>query len=134
MNVKFIAVSKVNNLETVMVNVSHIIEIYELKNDCSFLVFSIDGKERGLRVNDSVDFLFSRLDIASQFVELITVDHERVFVNISHIITIYSCSEDETFIELKIKRGRSYGLRIAKPIRSVLWNIDYAVMRKNKDG
>ena len=125
MSNKFIVVTRASNLDTVVVNVSHISHIYELDDNCSFIVFYVDNKvESGLKVTDSVDELLNQFDGASPFVELETILKERVFVNISKIITIVAESENVTFVELYTKRRKSYGLKIAMPIREVLNRVE----------
>ncbi len=134
MSNQFIVVTRASNLDTVVVNASQIIEIYELEDDCSFLIFKINSKfEIGLKVTDSVDELLSNFDGASPFVELYTILKERVFVNISKIITIVSESENVTFVELYTKRRKSYGLKIAMPIREVLRRVEDPFYFLNND-
>ncbi|MDE6474340.1 MAG: hypothetical protein K2L70_04510 [Clostridia bacterium] len=125
MSNQFIVVARASNLDTVVVNVSHISHIYELDDNCSFIVFYVDSKEeRGLKVTDSVDELLNQFDGAFPFVELETILKERVFVNVSKIITITEDSKNVTFIELFIKRKKSRGLKIAMSIREVFIRVD----------
>ncbi|MDE6492413.1 MAG: hypothetical protein K2L37_04610, partial [Lactobacillus sp.] len=70
---QFIVVARASNLDTVVVNVSQIFSIYELEDNCAYIVFYIGSKEeRGLKVTDSVDELLNQFDGASPFVELET--------------------------------------------------------------
>lgn len=125
MSKQFIVVTRASNLETVVVNVSYISHIYELEDNCSFIVFDVDNKvESGFKVTDSVLDLLNNFDGASSFIELETILKERVFVNISKIITFTADSENVTFIELFAKRKKSRGLKIAMPIGEVLNRVE----------
>ncbi len=125
MSEQFIVVTKTSNLDTVVVNASQIIEIYELEDGCSFIVFYVNRKvESGVKVTDSVEKILNNIGRAIPFVEFETILKERVFVNISRIISIYVDRENETFIELCVKRRHSYGLRVAMPIIEVLRRVE----------
>ena len=125
MSNQFIVVTRASNLDTVVVNVSHIFSICELEDNCAYIIFYVGSKEeRGLKVTDSVDELLNKFAGTSPFVELETILKERVLVNISKIITITANSENVTFVELFIKRKKSRGLKIAMPIGEVLRRVD----------